>query len=154
MSFINKEDLKNSIYNYQVDQITEDDDNIVKHAIATAEQEVRSYLTANNKREWADGRLRYDVDAIFNATGDQRNALIMSYVITVAKWYIVELCNADIIYEIARERYDRVIGFLKDLAKGNINLDTLPTLNEDDNNENGESTYPFFYGSRDKFQHE
>lgn len=153
--FLEKEDLKNSIYNYQIDQITEQDDNIVLQAISAAEQEVRSYLVANNKREWADGRLKYDIDAIFNAKGNDRNPLILSYTATVAKWYIVELCNADIIHEVAKERYDRVITWLKSLAKGDVNLDTLPTISPNDNeDENSESTYPFFYGSRKKFNHE
>lgn len=152
--FLEIEDLKNSIYNYQIDQITEGDINITLQAIAAAEQEVRSYLAANNMREWADGRLRYDVDAIFSATGSDRNALILSHTATIAKYYIIELCNADIIYEIAKERYDRAVAWFKDLAKGIINLDTLPQLPEDDGSEDSETTYPFVYGSREKFNHE
>lgn len=153
--FLEIEDLKNSIYNYQIDQITDGDTNITLQAIATAEQEVRSYLAGNAKKEWADGRLRYDVDAIMNATGNDRNALILSHTATIAKYYIIELCNADIIYEIAKERYDRAVAWFKDLAKGLINLDTLPQLPEDDGTGDGdESTYPFFYGSREKFNHE
>jgi phage gp36-like protein len=151
--FLEIEDLKNSIYNYQIDQITEGDSNITLQAIAAAIEEVRSYLSGNFKREWKDGRLRYDVDAILNATGDERNALILSHTATIAKWYIVELCNADIIYETAKERYDRAVAWFKDLAKGNVNLSTLPTLN-DDENENGEDTSPWLYGSRTKFNHE
>ncbi|MBW7838591.1 MAG: DUF1320 family protein [Chitinophagaceae bacterium] len=154
--FLEIRDLENSIYNYQIDQITEGDTDITLQAIAAAEQEVRSYLVANNMREWADGRLRYDVEAIFSATGNDRNALILSHTATIAKYYIIELCNADIIYEIAKERYDRAVAWLKDLAKGTINLDTLPQLPADgDQPGNGEeSTYPFFYGSREKFNHE
>lgn len=151
--FLEIEDLKNSIYNYQIDQITEGDTNITLQAIAAAIEEVRSYLSGNFKREWKDGRLRYDVDAILNTTGNERNALILSHTATIAKWYIVELCNADIIYETAKERYDRAVAWFKDLAKGNVNLSTLPTLN-DDENENGEDTSPWLYGSRRKFNHE
>lgn len=152
--FLEIEDLKNSIYNYQIDQITDGDTNITLQAIATAEQEVRSYLAGNAKKEWADGRLRYDVDAIMNATGNDRNALILSHTATIAKYYIIELCNADIIYEVAKERYDRAVNWLKDLAKGVINLDTLPTMAEEPVDPDDESTYPFFYGSREKFNHE
>ena len=155
--FLEIEDLKNCIYNYQIDQITDGDTSITLQAIAAAEQEVRSYLAANNMREWADGRLRYDVEAIFSATGNERNPLILSHTATIAKYYIIELCNADIIYEIAKERYDRAVAWFKDLAKGTINLDTLPQLPEDDGSgdgEDGENTYPFVYGSREKFNHE
>ena len=154
--FLEIEDLKNSIYNYQIDQITEGDDNIPLQAISSAEQEVRSYLAANNKREWSDGRLRYDLEAIFSASGTARNALLVSHTATIAKYYIVELCNADIIYEQARERYDRAVSWLKQLAKGEVNLDTLPTLPEDDGGDTGTDadTFPFVYGSREKFNHE
>ncbi|MFA7448803.1 MAG: phage protein Gp36 family protein [Weeksellaceae bacterium] len=150
--FLTIEDLKNSIYNYQIDQITDGDINITYQAIAAAEQEVRSYLAPNNKKTWSDGRLRYDVNAIFSATGNERNALILSHTATIAKYYIIELCNADIIHETAKERYDRAVNWFKDLAKGIINLDTLPTLANTP--ENDEETYPFLYGSREKFNHE
>lgn len=152
--FLEIEDLKNSIYHYQIDQITEGDNNITLQAIAAAIEEVRSYLAANNKREWADGRLRYDVEAIFNATGADRNALIVSHTATIAKYYIVELCNADIIYEVAKERYDRAVDWFKRIAKGEVNLDTLPLLPETPAGEDDDNTFPFTYGSREKFNHE
>lgn len=150
--FLQIQDLKGSIYNYQIDQITDGDTNITLQAIAAAEQEVRSYLVANNMREWADGRLVYDVDAIFKAEGSDRNPLIVSHMATIAKYYIVELCNADIIYEIAKERYDRAIEWFSKIAKGDLNLDTLPQVKPDEKEDN--ETYPFIYGSRKKFNHE
>lgn len=153
--FIEKKDLGTAIYNYQIDQITESNDDIVLQAIATAESEVRSYFVANNKREWKDGRLKYDVQKIFSSRGTERNPLLVSHTATIAKWYIVELCNADIIYEHAKERYDRAVAWLKQLAKGDISLDTLPLLeNNSDDANNPNDTTPFIYGSRDKFKHE
>ncbi len=153
MGFITKQDLGSAIYGYQIDQITDGDDNSVELAIAAAEDEVKSYLTGNHQKEWMDGRLHYNVEAIFAATGDDRNALIMGYVKTIAKWWLVELCNADIIYEQAKERYDRATSFLKDLAKGEITLKTLP-LAEDNTSEDYVNTKPFSFGSRTKFNHE
>ena len=47
--FLVKEDLKNNIYSYQVEQITEGDDTIVLQALDTAEQEVKSYFYTNDK---------------------------------------------------------------------------------------------------------
>lgn len=153
--FIEKKDLGTAIYNYQIDEITEGNDDIVLQAIAAAEAEVRSYFVANNKREWKDGRLKYDVQKIFSSIGTERNPLLVSHTATIAKWYIVELCNADIIYEHAKERYDRAVAWLKQLAKGDISLDTLPLLESDnDNTSNPNDTAPFIYGSRDKFKHE
>lgn len=150
--FIQIEDLKNNIYNYQIDQITEGDNGIVLQAMASAEQELKSYLQGNYKKEYLDGRLRYDVDAIFSATGNDRNAMLLNCAINITKWNIIDLCNADILYEQAKERYDRSIAWLKDLANGVVNLSDLPTLPTDDNKQ--ANTQPFVFGSRKKFNHE
>lgn len=150
--YLTKEDLGTAIYGYQIDQITEGNDDIVNLAIEAGTSEVKSYLTGNNKTEWLDGRLRYDVETIFSETRNNRNALILGCVKTVTKWWLVELCNADIIYEHAKERYDRTINFLKDLAKGEITLNDLPTIPEDTTETIKKE--PFRFGSRKKFNHE
>lgn len=150
--FLQESDLGATIYEYQIEQITEGDEGITQQALSAAEEEIRSYLSGNNRKEWADGRPRYDVDAILSAAGDARNALLVRQAVTIAKWYIVDLCNYDVIYEHAKDRYDRAITWLNKLSKGEINLSTFPTLPVD--NTDTESTYPFIYGSRAKFTHE
>ena len=150
--FLNPEELGSVIYGYQLDQITEGNDEIILTAIQTAISEVKSYLTGNNRKEWLDGRIRYDVSAIFSATGDNRNPLILSTVKTVTKWWVVQLCNADIIYEQAKERYDRSIVWLTKLAKGDVTLDELPQLTTNPDTQNQKD--PFSMGSRLKFNHE
>ncbi|MGB0869483.1 MAG: phage protein Gp36 family protein [Flavobacteriales bacterium] len=149
--FATKEDLKNNIYQYQVNQITQGDDSIVLQALETAIDEVRSYLEPNEKREFLDGRFRYDVSAIFSATGNNRNALILNHVITIAKWYIIDLSNVDILYDKAKERYDRAIEWLMKLAKGDVNLSSLPQISVSETVDNEK---PFSMGSRPKFNHE
>ena len=149
--FATKEDLKNNIYQYQVNQITQGDDSIVLQALETAIDEVRSYLEPNEKREFLDGRFRYDVSAIFSATGNNRNALILNHVITIAKWYIIDLSNVDILYDKAKERYDRAIEWLIKLAKGDVNLSSLPQISVSETVDNEK---PFSMGSRPKFNHE
>ena len=151
--FLEEKDLENSIYNYQVEQITEGNEQIVLEALATAEEEVRSYISLNNKRQKYDGRLIYDVDKILSATGTARNPMIKNTMISIAKWHIVDLCNAGVIYEQAKERYDRAITWLNKLSKGEITLSTLPVI-EPTTNETDDSTAPFVYGSREKFNHE
>ena len=149
--FITKDDLPSSMYGYQIDQITEGDDSIIDIAIAAAEEEVRSYLSGNHKKEWLDGRLQYDVNAILSAQNDDRNPLIVKHTVTITKWWIVELCNADIIYEQTKERYDRAVNWLKQLADGQVNLSTLPII--DSNAESTTQRDPFSFGSRQKFNH-
>jgi hypothetical protein len=152
MSFLNKEELQTSIYQFQIDQITEGDDTIIETGIATAIEEVKSYLDINNQRKNSDGRLLYDTQAIFNASGEDRNSLILAHTKTVAIWHIIQLCNADVIYENVKERYDRAISWLRDLASGKVNLSTLPQL--DPEGENPAANLPFRMGSRTKFNHE
>lgn len=152
--FLQKDDLKNSIYEYQIDTITDGDDNIVNQAMAAAEDEVKSYLTGNNKREWEDGRIVYDVDEIMSKTGTDRNALILGHAITIAKWWLVDLCNADMIYEQAKERYDRSIEYLNKLSKGDITLGSLPVLEIEQTEDTDQEQNPWNYGSRKKFNHE
>ncbi len=153
MAFITKQDLGSTMYGYQIEQITEGDDNIVNLAIEAATEEVKSYLTGNNRTEWLDGRIVYDADKIFSAQGNERNALILGITKTVAKWWLVDLCNADIIYEQAKERYDRSIEYLEKLAKGDITLNTLPKL-EAESEQEPSPKQPFRFGSRKKFNHE
>lgn len=146
--FLEITDLGTTIYSYQIDQITEGDENIPLQAMASAEEELRSYLAAI---EWSDGRPRLDIPAILGATGTGRNALLVRMTSTIAKFYIIELCNADIIYETAKERYDRAVTWLRQLARGEIKLTTLPETPETDDST---GTEPFIYGSREKFNHE
>lgn len=154
--FATPEDLKNTIYEYQVDQITDGDESIVLQALMAAESEVKSYLMGNDKKEWLDGRPRYDVEAVFSKTGSERNPLILAHVLTIAKWRIAELCNVDFIYEKAKDRYDRAVDYLKQLSAGKINLSDLPVLGDSETNPDGTviQTNSWSYGSRLKFNHE
>lgn len=150
--FLDPLDLDGVIYNYQIEQITEGDATIVLQALAAAEEEAKSYLEPNaNQREFLDGRLLYDVAAIFSKTGAERNPLILQHTLTMAKWHLVQLCNADIIYEAAKERYDRAIDWFTKMSKGTIKLSSLPQLERTDENTD---TQPFSFGSRAKFNHD
>jgi phage gp36-like protein len=150
--FITVQELNSVIYDYQLTQITAQNTDIALTAIATAEQEVKSYLTSNNLKQWQDGRPRYDVDLIFAAQGTNRNALIMQHVKTVAVWYVCQLSNPDIIYEHIKERYDRAIDYLNRIAKGTVTLN-LPVLVDTDTDP-ATQKQPFRFESRTKFNHE
>ena len=147
------EDLKTHLYQYQTRQISEGDEDIVLRALMTAQEEVKSYFYTNAKKEYLDGRLRYDVDKIFSATGEERNLLILNIVITIAVWHFITLAHPDMLHERAKERYDRAVDWLKKLNKGEISLGNLPLLKEDKSN-NDSNEEPFVFGSRKKFNHE
>ena len=149
--FLEKKDFGNVIYAYQIDQITEGDDNIVAQALSAAVEEAKSYLTANvNSLKTFDGRIVYDIEAIFGATELDRNSLILQHCLTLAKFHVAVLCNADFIYEQAKERYDRAIDWFTKLAKGTVVLTSLPRIDI----ETTEDRNPFSSGSRAKFNHD
>lgn len=114
--FITKEEIKTHLYDYQVDQITDNDDTIVVSAIDTAVAEVKAYL-AN----------RYDVETIFSKTGSERSALVVEHVKVCAVYHLLLLCNVDAIFERYEQAYDRTITFLKQVADGLLSPD-LPYL--------------------------
>ncbi len=160
--YIEPEELKSAIYAYQLSEIveiTEDDDtnlDIVIMAIDAAVEEIKGYLRPNHQPRWKDGRKMYDVDAIFSATGTDRNPLILELTKSIAVWYICRLSNVDIIHEKVRERYDRAIEWLEKVsgtgkyAGAPALSPDLPVLIQEESDEN----VPFRFGSRDKFNHE
>jgi hypothetical protein len=153
--FLEKIELRSTIYQYQLEQITEDDDSIIDMGIEAAIIEVKSCLTPSNKKEWDDGRVKYDAEAIFAATGTSRNALILELTKTVAEWWIIRLCNADILFEQVKVRYERAVDYLNKVAKGDRTISSLPTLPVPvDGDGNPLTALPFRMGGRKKFTHE
>lgn len=151
--FITKDELRSVVYQYQVDQITDADDDIVYMAITAAEDEVKSYLKPNNKKGYKDGRPLYDVATIFSKTGAQRSALLMEWTKSVSLYYLVRLCNADILYEHAKDRYDRAVASLVKVNAGDMTLD-LALLDPESITDTVSTKQPFRFGSRTKFNHE
>ncbi len=157
MSFLTSTELKSVAYDYQLTEITENSPDIVQMAINAAVEEMKSYLTPNAQPQWKDGRPRYDVEAIFGATSTNRNALVLELCKSIALYYVCRLANVDIIQERVQERYDRAVEWLEKVAGVgkyanapgiNPNLPILAETVTDD------STIPFRFGSRTKFNHE
>lgn len=156
MAFLTKEELKSVIRQNKVTHISDSDDTIVQMAINAGVTEVSSRITPNNKKSWSDGRLKYDVEAIFKAEGNDRNPLILELTKVVALWWLIMRCNAGVHYEVIRDRYEAAIEYLKDLASGEANDATLPLIEQptdEDGNPISEAK-PFVMGSRKKFNHE
>ncbi|MDR2383295.1 MAG: DUF1320 domain-containing protein [Prevotellaceae bacterium] len=118
--FIQINELKTAIYQYQVKEIAENDHDVVFMNISAAISEVKSYLAG-----------RYNVDAIFSAAGRDRNPLILELTKNIAVWYIIRPANPDIIYQQAKERYEAAIAWLNNVADGKLNPDLPPK--DDDN---------------------
>jgi len=160
--FLTKTELKSVIYEYQLNDIIEvttgntTNNDIVTMAIDAAIEEIKSYLSPNNQGRWNDGRKRYDVTAIFAATGTSRNALILELCKSMALYYACRLANVDVIEEKVKNRYDRAIDWLEKVAGIGKYADApalnpdLPVLTLEDTPEN----VPFRFGSKEKFNHE
>lgn len=154
MAFVTPEELISVAYEYQLNEIAENNNERLETAIATAIKEVSGYLRPNNKKEFQDGRLVYDVTQIFNKTGDSRDALILQYTKIAALWHLTILCNVDMIYEHVKSRYEFVVDYLKKVNKGDVSLD-LPLFQPVDSDGDGNpDRLPFRNGSRKKFNHE
>ena len=155
--FLTIEEMKSVLYEYQMNEITENDTTIIEDGILAGVSEVKSYFTASNQRQWNDGRPRYDVAKIFTATGTERDPFVVRLCKTVAAWNICELSNVDMIYDHVKERYENVIKTLEKIAGIGIYVNS-PTLTPDlpviDESDQQNVKQPFRFGSRPKFHHE
>ena len=125
------------MYDYQLEQIVDNDATIVEMSISAAVQEAKSYLAVG-----------YDCDKIFSAIGADRNSLIVELVKDITLYKIVRLANVDIIYEKAKERYDRAIEYLDRVASGKL-APNLPLKT----NATGDPQTRLRSGSNPKFRH-
>lgn len=168
--FITPEEMKTVLYEYQMMQIAENDQDIVTDGIMAAVSEVRAYFEAANARretanltqqQYAAWKL-YDVEAIFSATGTDRNAFVVRLCQRIAAWNICDLANVDIINDRLKERYELTIATLEkvagmgDYAQSRIVLSELPSPEpaEPDPSASPDAAKPFRMVSRRKFNHE
>ena len=138
MSFITVEEMKTVIYEHVMDDISAEDDATVQQCIEAATEEMEAYLSS-----------RYDVAAIFSATGDDRNKLILENTKVIAVWNLISLSNSELIYEQWKERYDRVISFMEKVADGTL-TPVLPIATATD----GTPLIKARFGSNPKFNHD
>ena len=116
--YITVDELKTHLYQENVDIMTGSDATILTAAIDGAVQEAKGYLAA------------YDREAIFAASGDQRNALLLIFIKDIAVWHFVNLCNAGSELKLRQDRYDRAVDWLKAVQKGAVAPD-LPAAVDD-----------------------
>lgn len=138
--FIEKEELNTAIQEYTLGHITADDV-VIRTAILAAIQEATSYLNG-----------KYDCQAIFNATGDNRNILVVEHCKSMAVWYIIRLSNANIVFDKAKIYYDSAVDWFKQVAgvgsSGRTIAPDLPIKKT-----NGEVQLQMHFGSNRKFRH-
>lgn len=163
--YITAEELRSVLYEYQITEITEDDETITDDAIASAEAEVRSYFEAANARRETAGLnqqqyaswVMYDIDAIFSKTGSQRNAFLKRLIMRIAAYNLCELAQVDVLNDKLLAQHDSTIATLEKIAgtgdykNARIIISGLPTITPTPGTETSEK--PFRMTSRKKFTH-
>ena len=115
--FITEEDYKVVIGDAALKVISQVSPENRANAEAEAQEEIAGYL-----------RPKYDCDAIFNASGNARNQLILMMAIDIAVYHIFCIHNPQKLSDVRRERYERAVEWLKAVAAEQISIAGAPTL--------------------------
>lgn len=108
MEFITKQDFLTHMYEGQIDAISDNDDDILTDAIATAMAQATGYLSA------------YDTDVIFESTDKTKYADLRSYIKDIAKWHFLQICNVGQSLDLAESRYKSAIAELMKIQQGKV----------------------------------
>ena len=94
-------------------------------------------------------RPKYDTDAIFKATGNERNHLIVMQTCDIALYHTTASAPQKMGMEIRKERYERAVKWLEGVQAGKIVPD-LPLATDEQGNPLG---FPMVCGSQKKLKH-
>ncbi len=108
MPYLTPEEINTHIDPDVQDEISPEDSGFLQDAIDAAEAEVYGYLT------------NYDTDAIFTATGDDRNPIILLYTKDVAVWHYIQLANPNIDIALRERRYEMAKESLTQIQTGKM----------------------------------
>lgn len=119
--FVNIEDYDASVHREILDALVRDDQSLVEICEDRAIAEMRCYLSK-----------RYDCDAIFSASGKDRNQLILMMVIDIAVYHIFCIHNPQKLSQIRKDRYERAVEWMRAVADEEISIEGVPMLPEDE----------------------
>lgn len=119
--FVNIEDYDASVHRDILDALVRDDQTLVEICEDRAIAEMRCYLSK-----------RYDCDAIFSASGEDRNQLILMMVIDIAVYHIFCIHNPQKLSQIRKDRYERAVEWMRAVADEEISIEGVPLLPEDE----------------------
>jgi len=114
--YIDYNDLKTGISEETLGVITRNQDN-ARQAISEAVAEVRTYLC-----------VRYDIDAEFRKTGDNRDATVFRLVRDIALYRCYAISNPTSMPEIRRQNYKDALKLLRDIQSERASLPGLTRL--------------------------
>jgi phage gp36-like protein len=128
--FITLEDYDASIHREILDALLRHDSDIEDSAIVEicedrAIEEMTGYMDKF-----------YDCDAIFSATGSDRNQLVLMMALDITIYHIYCQHNPYKISQMRKDRYDRAVEWLKAVAAGKVTIANAPRLPEETQAEN------------------
>lgn len=136
--FIDKEDYRVVIGEAALKVISQSSPENIANAEAEAMEEIAGYL-----------RPVYDTDAVFSASGDERNRLIVMYTADIVLYHLTASQPQKMGSEIRKERYDRAIKWLEGVQAGKIIPDLPLKVSED-----GSSGFGTSFHSSPKLRHD
>lgn len=120
-NFIQLTDYDASIHREILDALVRDDEAVIEIIEDRAITDMRGYLSR-----------RYDVDAIFNETGDKRNQLILMMALDITIYHIFCIHNPQKLSTMRKDRYERAVDWMKAVSRGKINIDGAPLLSQEE----------------------
>lgn len=136
--FISNEDYRVVIGDAALKVISQSSPENIANAEAEAREEISGYL-----------RPVYDTDAVFSASGDERNRLIVMYTADIVLYHLTASQPQKMGSEIRKERYERAIKWLEGVQAGRIVPD-LPLMVSED----GSSGFGTSFHSSPKLRHD
>jgi len=131
--FIEQEDYDASIHSDILEAVTRGDQRTVEVCQNRAIQEMRGYISA-----------RYDCDAIFGATGENRIDLVVMYCLDITIYHTLTVHNPQKISQIRKDRFEEAKTWLQGVRDGIINIEGAPMVEEK------EESYPYQMRSNPK----
>lgn len=119
--FVDIKDYDASVHREILDALVRDDETLVEICEDRAIAEMRGYLSK-----------RYDCNAIFSASGEERNQLILMMVIDIAVYHIFCIHNPQKLSQVRKDRYERAVEWMKAVANEEVSIDGAPLLPEEE----------------------
>lgn len=118
--FINIQDYDASVHPEILGAVTRYDESVVEICEDRAIAEMKSYLAS-----------RYDCDAIFSATGEDRHPLVLMMAIDITVYHIFCVHNPQKLSQMRVDRYNRAVEWLKAVAASKVSIQDAPLLPEE-----------------------
>ena len=133
-NFITKADYPSSIRTEFLDSMIREDENILEIVENQAISEMKGYLSA-----------RYDCEKAFSAEGDARHNLLLMFAKDIAVYHLCSIREGQMT-QTRIDRYERAVEWLKGVRNGDITVEGLDRLTQED----GSASAPEFQMRSDR----